>query len=87
MDGQALLGSFRSHDENCSDRIQYDSESSGLARDQKIKRDAPSLAARILDSSQFLKNRNMNSNVDISIGPPKTTTSLAQTSLGLCLGD
>ena len=51
MDGQALLGSFRSHDENCSDRIQYDSESSGLARDQKIKRDAPSLAARILDSS------------------------------------
>ena len=53
MDGQALLGSFRSHDENCSDRIQYDSESSGLARDQKIKRDAPSLAARILDSSSF----------------------------------
>ena len=53
MDGQALLGSFRSHDENCSDRIQYDSESSGLARDQKIKRDAPSLAARILDSSYF----------------------------------
>ena len=55
MDGQALLGSFRSHDENCSDRIQYDSESSGLARDQKIKRDAPSLAARILDSSHFFQ--------------------------------
>ena len=54
MDGQALLGSFRSHDENCSDRIQYDSESSGLARDQKIKRDAPSLAARILDSSNTI---------------------------------
>jgi hypothetical protein len=54
MDGQALLGSFRSHDENCSDRIQYDSESSGLARDQKIKRDAPSLEARILDSSTFI---------------------------------
>ena len=57
MDGQALLGSFRSHDENCSDRIQYDSESSGLARDQKIKRDAPSLAARILDSSYLCGHR------------------------------
>lgn len=60
MDGQALLGSFRSHDENCSDRIQYDSESSGLARDQKIKRDAPSLAARILDSSKKFLNRGAN---------------------------
>ena len=59
MDGQALLGSFRSHDENCSDRIQYDSESSGLARDQKIKRDAPSLAARILDSSELFIDRDI----------------------------